>query len=70
MAESSNPDAAIFGLKVKLQPLLNSWSGLFGQLELNVLFFDIWLPFGSSGVRYRSAASFTSKVLLPWASFS
>jgi hypothetical protein len=70
MAESSNPDAAIFGLKVKLQPLLNSWSGLFGQLELNDLFFFIWLSFGSSGVRYPSAASFTSTFLLPWALFS
>jgi hypothetical protein len=29
MAESSNPNAAVFGLEVKLRPLLNSWSGLF-----------------------------------------
>jgi hypothetical protein len=42
MAESSNPNAAIFGLKVKLRPLLNSWSGLFRQLELN----DLFLLFG------------------------
>jgi hypothetical protein len=70
MAESSNPDVAVFGLKVKLRPLLNSWSGLLGQLELNDLFFVIRLSFGSSGVRYPSAASFTSKFLLPWASFS
>jgi hypothetical protein len=70
MAESLNPDAAIFGLKVKLQRLLNYWSGLFGQLELNDLFFVIRLSFGSSSVRYPSAASFTSKFLLPWASFS
>jgi hypothetical protein len=64
MAESSNPDAAVFGLKVKLQPMLNSWSGLFEQLELNDLFFVIRLSFDSSGVRYPSAASFTSKFLL------
>jgi hypothetical protein len=70
MAESSIPDAVIFGWKVKLQPLLNSWSGLFRQLELNALFFVIRLPFGSLGVRYPSAASFTSKFLLLWASFS
>jgi hypothetical protein len=69
MAESLNPDATIFGLKVKLQPPLNSWSGLFGQLELNDLFFVIWLSFGSLGVRYPFVASFTSKFLLPWASF-
>jgi hypothetical protein len=48
MVESSNPDAVVFGLKVKLQPLLNSWSGLFGQLELNDLFFVIQLSFGSN----------------------
>jgi hypothetical protein len=70
MAEFLNPDAAMFGLEVKLRPLLNSWRGLFGQLELNDLFFVIRLSFGSSGVRYPSAASFTSKFLLPWASFS
>jgi hypothetical protein len=70
MEESLNPDAAIFGLEVKLQPLLNSWSGLFRQLELNDLFLVNRLSFGSSGVRYPSAAFFTSKFLLPWASFS
>jgi hypothetical protein len=48
MAESSNPDAAIFGLKVKLRPLLNSWSGLFGQLELNDFFFVILLSLPNS----------------------
>jgi hypothetical protein len=42
MVESSNPNVAIFGLKVKLRPLLNSWSALFGQLELN----DLFLLFG------------------------
>jgi hypothetical protein len=70
MAEFLNPDAAVFGLKVKLQPLLNSWSEFFRQLELNDLFFVIQLSFGSSGVRYPSVASFTSKFLLSWASFS
>jgi hypothetical protein len=46
MAESLNSDAAVFGLKVKLRPLLNSWSGLFEQQELNDLFFVIWLRAG------------------------
>jgi hypothetical protein len=50
MAESSNLDAVIFGLKVKLRPLLNSYSRLLEQLELNDLFFVIQLSFGSSGV--------------------
>jgi hypothetical protein len=67
MAESLNANAVVFGLKVKLQPLLNSWSGLFGQLKFNDLSFVIRLSFGSLGVRYPSATSFTSKFLLPWA---
>jgi hypothetical protein len=42
----------------------------FRQLELNDLFLVIRLSFGSSGAGYSFVASFTSKFLLPWASFS
>jgi hypothetical protein len=69
MAESSNTDAAVFGLKVKLRPSLNFQSDFF-QLELNDLFLVIQLSFGSSGIRYPFAASFTSIFLLSWALFS